>query len=74
MPSCSSRYNNSCSLPEDCADWETDGDAWAYLEDCGFTQDRFLIHPPAQHSLTDKEVAAICFLIHEWDWCYDDSE
>ena len=75
MPSCGDRWDRKCDLPANCFEWEDDGDAWRFLESRGFTQDHFLVKPPSRpYTLNDREVAAICFLIHEWDWDFEQGE
>jgi hypothetical protein len=71
MPSCGHRGERSCPLEAPCYEWEDDGQAWTYLEDRGFTHDRFLVKPP-RRDLTAKEGAALCFLVNEWDWAIEE--
>lgn len=74
MPSCGARYNRSCTYSENCYEWEDDGPAWRYLEESGYTQDRFLIKIPKDREPTDKEWAALCFLANEWDWSWENEQ
>ena len=72
MPSCAARSDKAkCPYPESCHEWETDAEAWGYLQARGYTAHRFLIKFPKQHISTEKEWAAICYLVNEWDWGVD---
>lgn len=72
MPSCSLRSNSECPREEPCYHhFGTDGDAANHLESRGFSTHRFLIRPPQNIQITEKDKSAICFLINEWDWCYE---
>jgi len=71
MPSCGWRSNHSCPREEPCYDhFETDGDASKYLESRGYSVHRFVIRPPRNVEITEKDKSAICFLLNEWNWAY----
>ena len=54
--------------PELKAAYDGDNEAWNFLKDRGFTEERFLIHIPTEKKLTKEEYDAIEYLITEWDW------
>lgn len=73
MPSCGLRHSRECWYPENCYGFLDDSEAWQYLQDRGFSEDRFLIKKPEEgHTVTEKEFAAICYLINEWGWGYEE--
>lgn len=58
---------------EYCTDWKDDNKAWEYLKSKGFIHNHFIIYPPADHEITEKECSAIDYLVSEWDWgCTDE--
>jgi len=72
MPRCASWLRGDCGREEPCYDhFEIDGDAAKYLESRGFSTHRFVIRPPRNIEITEKDKSAICFLLNEWDWAYE---
>ena len=72
MPRCSSWLRQDCAREEPCYDhFETDADAVKHLESRGYSTHRFVIRPPREQEITQKDRAAICFLLNEWDYGWD---
>jgi hypothetical protein len=58
------------SYPSD--DFDNDGEAWAHLEQRGFTQFKGVIRPPAPDYEFDRKTSeAVNYLVGEWDWAYE---
>ena len=53
--------------------FNTDGDAWAILEQHGFKRRNFIIQLPSRE-LTELESEAVNYLCSEWDWGAEKAE
>ena len=68
MPSCGRRHDGSCLRTVNCAKYEDDGAAWRFLEERGYSHDRFVIDARDRGHIPTPEMAALCYLQAEWDW------
>ncbi len=48
--------------------FNSDYEAWEFLESKGFLENNFIIQISKDKELTDREIEALDYLCDEWDW------